>query len=85
MILTGEKLEEFGRALWPGNWVSRLAARLACSRRTVQRMRDTKGALPKELQRTLLEMCDHQIKELETRLVTIGEWRDRFSETFDDG
>jgi len=78
VILTGPKLEEFGRALYGDIWLSSLSKRLRRSKRTILRWRNSGCGLPKELQRALIEIIDDQIS-------IPGDVRSQIAETFDDG
>ena len=85
MILTGQKLEEFGRAIWGEFWIARMAERLGLSRRTIMRKRSCEMGLSISWQLELLDMADQQIKIQEERLRVLGHIRNQLAETFDDG
>lgn len=84
MILTGAKLEEFGRAIWGEVWVARLSERLKLARRTLWRKRHSPTGLPLSWQRQLLDCVDEQIKAQEERLRVLGTIRNELAETFYD-
>jgi hypothetical protein len=64
MILTGRKLEEFGRTLYGEVWVSVMSKKLKVAKRTVLRWKDDERAMPTDMQTTLVELIDDQIAQL---------------------
>lgn len=64
MILTGQKLEEMGKALYGDVWVSVLSKKLKCSKRTVMRWRSHTRAMPPDMRDCLLALLDDQINLL---------------------
>lgn len=84
MILTGAKLEEFGKAVWGDYWMAKLARRLDLATRTLARKRKSKTGLPISWQRTLLDSADEQIRVQEERLRILAHVRNQLAETFDD-
>lgn len=69
MILTGEKLEEMGRAIWGREWPSVLADRLDRARQTLFNWRDRPTGLPANIRRELLTIAEDQ-------LITTAKWVD---------
>ncbi len=77
MIMSGQKLEEFGRALYGDIWLSTLARKLKRSKRTILRWRNGDAGLSKELQLALIDLIDE-------RFAVLGEKREQLAKTFDD-
>lgn len=61
MILTGSKLEEYGRALWGKSWMAVLGKRLAKTRQTIHGRSKSKVGLPKAFKRQLLAAAEDQL------------------------
>jgi hypothetical protein len=61
MILTGDKLDEIGRAVWGAHWPSVLAARLERSRWTLFDWRKRPTGHPKAVKRALLKATEDQL------------------------
>lgn len=61
MILTGDKLDEMGRAVWGANWPSVLAARLKKSRMTLFRWRARRTGHSRQVKRQLLALAEDQL------------------------
>lgn len=77
MILTGAKLEEFGRKLWGDVWVSVLSKKLNRDKKFVMRLKAKKAGLSLDFQRQLLDMALEQLR-------SVGEVTNALSSTFDD-
>ena len=60
-VLTGEKLEEIGLALYGEGWPGVLAGKLRRSKRTIFRWRDDETGRPNDLRHILAELVDDQI------------------------
>lgn len=61
MILTGDKLDEMGRAVWGANWPSVLARRLKKSRQTLFDWRNRPTGHSREVKQQLLDVAEDQL------------------------
>lgn len=61
MVLTPDKIEEFGRALYGPGWMGVLAKRLGTTKKTVQRWKSGKHNPPKDLLATIEQLVDDQV------------------------
>jgi hypothetical protein len=77
VILTGQKLEEFGRKLWGDVWISVLSKKLNRNKKFIMRLRDRKTGLSLEFQRQLLDLGLEQLR-------AVGEVTNELAGTFDD-
>lgn len=61
MILTGQKLEEFGKAVWGDDWIAFVSKRLRLSRKTLARYRDGDRGMPPDFIAEFDALIEHQL------------------------
>lgn len=60
-VMTGQRIKEYGEAIWGPGWVFVLAQRLGTTKKTIRRWRDGENNPPRDFRANLESLVDEQI------------------------